>query len=386
MGEFEEKVRDAFDAELKTAQARPGLRQRVIANAVGTPRRRAFGFGAWMTPPRLALVGAAAAVLVVAGVGIRVATSQRTPAVAQHSPTPAAVLAFGKLPAPQFHPPTGLGSGGGGPTVVPYFGPATMTWSGQLPHVPSSAPVYRFSLPTPADEDAFAARLGARLQGSGGLPGSRTYSGPDGFIMFIGQDPVANEPVFIMNVQASPSGGQPVNEAGARAAADAELAHLGLTPSWSFSVQVSTFTPVGQSAPIYTFTYQRVIKLPGGLTAGEVDGNGDPSGIQVMVDANGNVLRLAGPLRLAEQSAKYPIRSGSSVTRDAISAPPVFPDLGPAPTVTLTKATLVYTVTRSGNTGYIEPAYLFTGTFSDHGATSEKRVLVPALPPGAVSP
>jgi len=383
MSEFEEKVRAAFDAELKTAQARPGLRQRVIANAVATPRRRGISFTAWLSPPRLALVGAAAAVLVVAGVGIRLATTQRTTVVAQHSPTPAPVLAFGKLPAPQLHPPIGLGGGGGGPTVVPYFGPATMTWSGQLPQVPISAPVYRFSLPTPADEDAFAARIGAKPQGNDQF--GRTYRGPDGFIMFIGTEPDANEPVFIMNLQASPSGGQPVNEAGARAVADAELAHLGLTPSWSFSVQVSSFAPVGQSAPMYTLTYQRVIRLSNGLIAGEVDGNGDPSGIQVMVDANGNVIRLAGPLRLAEQSAKYPIRSGTSATRDAINAPPVFPGSGPVPAVTLTKATLVYTVTHSDNTGYMEPAYLFTGTFPDQGVTSEKRVLVSALAPSGVS-
>src|ERR671936_670016 len=73
MGEFEEKVRAAFDAEVKRVPARPGLRQRVIANAVATPRGRQWGFTTWLTPPRLALVGAAAAVLIVAGIGIRAA-------------------------------------------------------------------------------------------------------------------------------------------------------------------------------------------------------------------------------------------------------------------------------------------------------------------------
>src|SRR5919108_2384586 len=98
MGEFEEKVRAAFDAELKRTPARPGLRERVIANAVATPRTRQSWVSLWLTPPRLAMVGAAAAVLIVAGIGFKVAT-QGAPITAQKSLTPS-VLAFGKLPAP----------------------------------------------------------------------------------------------------------------------------------------------------------------------------------------------------------------------------------------------------------------------------------------------
>lgn len=380
MSEFEDKVRAAFDAEIKRVPSRPGLRQRVIANAVATPRTRGARFGAWLTPPRLALVGAAAAVLVVAGVGIRLATVN-SPGIAKVSPTPsAAQLAFGKLPAPALHPPQGLGGGGGTTaSVVPYFGPATMTWSGQLPSVPRSAPVYRFQFPTDTDADAFAAKLGGTLTASESGQGPRTYRLPGGWTLSISfNDPVAGEPTFIMNAGTGPSGTQPLGEAAARAAADAELARRGLTPTWKFTVSVSTLPALVNGAPSYIVRYQRVIDVAPGVTAGEVDGNGDPSGIQVVVDSSGQALQIGGSLRLAEQSATYPLRPPSSVVSEALAAPPLQPQEGPVPAVTLTKVTLVYTVVHSDNVGYLEPAYLFTGTFTMKGPL-EKRVLVPAL-------
>lgn len=45
----------------------------------------------------------------------------------------------------------------------------------------------------------------------------------------------------------------------------------------------------------------------------------------------------------------------------------------------LTQAQLVYTAVRSGSQTYLEPGYLFTGTFGRDGLQYEKRVLVPAL-------
>jgi hypothetical protein len=53
--------------------------------------------------------------------------------------------------------------------------------------------------------------------------------------------------------------------------------------------------------------------------------------------------------------------------------------------VALTKIRLVYTVVSSGGVGYVEPAYLYTGTFGESGALNEKRVLVPAVAPSALS-
>src|SRR5260370_22694662 len=104
MADFEDKVKAAFDAEFERTRPRPGLRGRVIANDVATPRVRQRG---WLTARNLALVGAAAVVLVAAGIGLRNAT--QGPPVAT-KPTPAQ-LAFGKLPPPALHP--FLGKGGG---------------------------------------------------------------------------------------------------------------------------------------------------------------------------------------------------------------------------------------------------------------------------------
>jgi hypothetical protein len=54
------------------------------------------------------------------------------------------------------------------------------------------------------------------------------------------------------------------------------------------------------------------------------------------------------------------------------------------PAVNLTLATLVYTTVESDGIGYMEPAYLFTGTFSRSQDTLEKRVLIPAVAPSAL--
>jgi hypothetical protein len=383
MAEFDDKVKAAFDAEFERTRPRPGLRGRVIANAVATPRTRQ-GFGAWLTPPRLATVAAAVALLVVAGVGLRIATQGALP-TAKTSPSPSAAdLAFGKLPPPGLHPPTGLGGGGGAPTLVPYFGPAALTWSGQLPTAPSSAPVYRFALPTIGDDDAFASRLGAKLLSAGSGKGPRSYQGPDGYTMDISDDTVAGERVFVMNREPGPSPRQSLTEDGARSAADAELTRLGLTPSWNFTVQVSQFTPLGESVPIFVVQYQRLVQVSSTVTAGEVDGNGDPAGIQVMVDSGGRAIRVAGPLRLAEQPAAYPLRAPATVVHAAVTATPVTNESGSPPAVTLTQATLVYATVVSGGVGYMEPAYLFTGRFTLNGYPYEKRVLIPAVAPRAL--
>jgi hypothetical protein len=366
MADSEDKVKAAFDAEFARTRPRPGLRGRVIANAVATPRTGQRGFEAWLTRPRLAAVGAAAALLVLAGVGIRIATQGPSVAI---KPTPtAAQLAFGKLPSPGLHPPIGLGAGGGAPvTSQPYFGPATMTWSGQLPRIPSSAPVYRFTLPTPADEDAFARRLGATP-----------------YTLSIGPDPVAQEPTFRLSRETSPSPNQPFTDAAARTVADAELARLGLTPTWKAAIIVSRLNPSSDQPLIFVVQYQRLVPLTDGSFAGEVDGNGDPSGVQVVVDSGGHVLEISGILRVAEQSATYPLRPASGVVNAAVSATPITNESGQVPAVALTKVTLVYTTVESNGTGYMEPASLFTGTFTRGGYPFEKRVLIPAVAPSAL--
>jgi hypothetical protein len=382
MPEFDEKVKEAFDSEFERTRPRPGLRGRVIANAVATPRVRQR---VWLTPRNFAAVGAAAAVLVVAGIGLRNAT-QSGPIAVNTSPSPVP-LAFGKLPPPGLHPPQGLGAGGGGGVAtVPYFGPATMTWAGQLPKVLGSAPVYRFKLATNVDADALATRLGGTLLSAGSARDARSYKLPGGFVLSVSlSDAVAGEPTYFINTVSEPGPNRPFTEDAARKVADAELAKRGLTPSWPSKVQVIRFQ-AGPDGPIlFDVMYQRVIPLPGGTQAPEVDGNGDPAGIDVMVDSQGQLSRIAGILRLAEQSATYPLRAQSTVVKAAVTATPVQTgESGPVPAVTLTRVTLVYTTVSSGNVGYLEPAYLFTGTFTRNGFPYEKRVLIPALDPRAL--
>lgn len=385
MSEFEERIRDAFDAELNRTPARPGLRQRVIANAVATPRTRPSWFSLWLTPPRLAMVGAAAAVLVIAGIGFRVAM-QGTPITAQKSPTPS-VLAFGKLPAPALHPlPGGQGGPATTPTVLPYFGPANMAWAGTVPKAPSSAPVYGFNLPDAADADKFAARFGATLISADAGNGPRQYRLPNGSTLTVRLGDPTGEPTFDIERNAPPTGTVPLGESAARAAADAELARLRLTPSWKFAVSVTTLPPMVATGPEYVVQYQRLIDVSAGVTAGQVDSQGNPAGIQVVVDSSGAANSVSGVLRLAERSASYPVRSPSSAIHDAITSPPSEGQTFPTPNVSLTNVTLVYAVVTSGRVGYLEPAYLFTGQFTAAGSEWEKRVLVSALPASQLAP
>jgi len=364
MGDFEDKLRGAFDAELDRVPARPGLRQRVISNAVATPRNSRRSRGAWLTPPRLVPVALAAALLVVAGIGIRTAIQTSQP-IAQKPTSSPSVLAFGTLPPASLQLPIGFGGGGASqPTVVPYFGPATMTWSGHLPTVPPQAPVYRFTLPTIADEDAFAARIGATLLPPRSSKAPRAYSGPADYTTTIGADPSALEPVFNISRQPGAPAGQPV--------------------TWNFAVSPVELNP-SPTIAVYIVRYQRLIQVTPTTTAGEVDGQGDPAGIQVSVYSNGRVFQVSGVLRLAEESATYPLRAPSTAIPVALAATPLEgKSQPPSQAVSMTQAILVYTVVLSGAVGYIEPAYLFTGQFPLYGFTYEKRILVPALAPGAL--
>jgi hypothetical protein len=386
MPDFDEKVKAAFDAEFERTRPRPGLRGRVIANAVATPRTQR-GLRTWLTPPRLATLAAAAVLVLVVGVGVRIAT--QAPPIARVSPSPsAAQLAFGKLPPPALHPLMGFGGGGGGQVAaVPYFGPATMTWAGQLPSVPASAPVHRFTLPTTADADALAARLGGKLISAGSALEPRSYQLAGGFVLSVQMnDPVAGEPTYIINTGAEAGRNLPYTEDQARKVADAELAKRGLTPTWPSKVQLSKLQGSPAGPVLFVVMYQRVIPLSGGLQALEVDGNGNQSGIEVTVDSEGHLSRIAGIIRLSEQTATYPLRAPSTVVNAAVAATPAQSGgSGAAPAVTLNHVTLVYTTVTVNAVGYLEPAYYFTGTFDRDGYLQEKRVLIPALAASALA-
>ena len=74
-----------------------------------------------------------------------------------------------------------------------------------------------------------------------------------------------------------------------------------------------------------------------------------------------------------------PRRGGTHGTSSA-------PSSGLVPVVRITKAELVYTLVWGGDHSYYEPAYLFSGTFSNNGVPSVKRVLIPAVVPSFLTP
>lgn len=75
MGEFEDRLREAFHDELQRMPPPGGLRQRMIASALATPRSRwPTRMAALTTPRSLALAGAAAVALAAVIAGVYVLT------------------------------------------------------------------------------------------------------------------------------------------------------------------------------------------------------------------------------------------------------------------------------------------------------------------------
>ncbi len=388
MDELEVRLQRDADTVRRNAEPGPSLHRQIMARIEDrsaaqqpSPARR---WNPFRGQPRFAvLTAAAAATLVVAAVGIYASNRfNRTSA-------PAAALAFGKLPAPALKPPNELGGGGGTtPAVLPYYGPAVLSWAGPFPEPPGTVPVYRFTLPDRPADDAFAASLGAAA--TGGIPagpGLRQYSGT-GFTLVIGPRDRTGLPAFSLLPDTRRPNPRSLTNAQARATADALLKRFGLTPAWPSRVAISTFG--GGDQLFYTVEYQRLFDQGAGQQAGLVDGSGDAAGLQVLIAANAPSVQAVGPFPAAEQSASYPLRDQASLVKAALSAPaepfnPV-PGSGPSPTVKLTQVNLVYVFTMGGGFGYFEPAYLFTGTFVQGGQEYQKRVLVPAISGSAIRP
>jgi hypothetical protein len=330
------------------------------------------------------LAGAAAAVLlVVVVVGLYLATNRAYPP-ASDPVTPA----FGKLPAPVLNPPLGIGGVADSTALaIPYFGSAKLSWSGLPPKAIGTAPVERLTLPTPVELDAFARGVGGILTSAWAT--ARIYQLPGDYNMVINYDnPVGVEPNFVINrLKAVTPAVAPVSTDAARTAADAFLRAHGLTPAWDNAVIVTRSSSL--SVTVFSVLYQREI-LVGSSRVPEVDRSGSPQGILVEVESGGQVVSADGVVRLAAQSATYGLRPPASAVPDALVAPPAmapdqFPSLSPFPTVALTREQLVYIAVAAGSgTTYLEPAFLFTGTFTQGGTDFEKRVLVPALVTSAI--
>ena len=88
------------------------------------------------------------------------------------------------------------------------------------------------------------------------------------------------------------------------------------------------------------------------------------------------------PPNLSE--SPYPSRQpGDAFTEAAGRAAAANPS-GRQAEATLTQARLVYVAVVAGGQGYLEPAYLFTGTYRNGGAPLAAQVLVPALAASAL--
>ncbi|HSR25005.1 MAG TPA: hypothetical protein VLW53_15730 [Candidatus Eisenbacteria bacterium] len=80
----------------------------------------------------------------------------------------------------------------------------------------------------------------------------------------------------------------------------------------------------------------------------------------------------------------YPTRQPGDAFVDAAGRGAAANQTGQQAEATLTQARLVYVAVVAGGQGYLEPAYLFTGTYRNGGAPLAAQVLVPALAASAL--
>jgi hypothetical protein len=347
-------------------------------------------------------VTALAAVLIVAiGIGVLAqsgfrlhfggaSTATSTSALPPGSNFAMAPNSFGRLPSVALYPgvpaPHVKGSPypveDGQPSVeaIPtnlYFGPATLSWTGQFPPPVGQALVSRYQEPTQAGADQFATSLGAtssnQAQDASGYLG--IYTG-QGFSLAISSSRSVppREPRFnLVPIGTAPGGGD------AKTAATSFLATHSLMPTWPYAVDISS---TGDQVRVQ---FDRAFPLPNGEAAYLVGGLGERYGIDVFLQG-GQPPIADGPLPLNLESASYPLITASRAIQLAVTSSPTGPQvISPTPVVKLDKVELVYAVAVSGAQGFYEPAYLFSGTFQYEGQTMVKRVLVPAVDPSQLN-
>ena len=374
-----EALQRQLDDAFETTRPRRGFEDELWLRI---QRRRPFGerlrdvlgglLGGFREAPAIPLAAVALLLIVVVGVGVL--NSGLSPFGAKHESLSAgapnsdrgsaggAYLA-GTIPTPALHPglvdtaSTNVGSTSA-PAVAAesnlYYGPANLVWGGTFPADSVSAPVLIYTEPTPnqakTDTGVFGPPQGVTIQTRPGVA------------------QLPREPIFIATetgAGVSP-GTDPV------AAADSFLSAHGLVPPWPNNVFVI------QSNGVARVIYQRGFSLPSSDVAYLVNWNGDRYGLEVDI-VNGK-RTAAGPLPLGLQSVSLPLISNSDAAHLAVSEPPASTQsFSATPTVNLDTVELVYALAISGQNGFYEPAYLFSGTFTYNGQTYVKRVLVPLV-------
>jgi hypothetical protein len=393
---LQRQLDDAFETTRPRAGFEDDLWSRMQARRPVWERVRDFFAGLLASVRRVpAAPAAAVAVVLVLAIGIGI-ISLRGPggsgagstATSRDSGTApfagAASGAFGRLPAPALRPvpnadtaPKTAGPGGaaaGQSTVGLYFGPATLVWAGQFNIQATTAPVYRYTEPTTAAADQFAASVGASRQpGPTGQAGLGSYSGT-GFVLGVtGTTPSPlREPFFFLTPDRSTL---PAPGPSATDTADAFLAAHNLVPAWPYVV---ANVP---SADVVRVLYLRQFAVQGVGQVYMVDGLGERHGLEVDL-RGGQPLQAAGPLPVTLDTADYPLISTGQAVKAALASSPTGPaSIEPTPTVQLTTVELVYALAVGGDHSFYEPAFLFSGTFTYNGVTYVKRVLVPAVAP-----
>jgi hypothetical protein len=377
------RPRRGFEDELWVRmQARRPIWQRIRDSLVG------FGNGMWQAPA--VPLGVLAAVLIVvigAGILLNGGLRHETPAslsTGGGAYAPNADTQFGHVPSPALHP--GLvdkathGSAdmtspernpSAGPPANLYFGPATLSWTGQLGSDLESAPVLRYLEPTKGDADRFAASLGA----TGNQPAPQgylgSYVGPDFDLSLRSTVPqLPREPFFVITPGGSgaPAGTDP------RDIATAFLAAHHLTPTWPYVVRLV------QSGDQAVVQYERGVDVPGRGVSYLIDWNGEPYGIEVDIKGS-RVTAVNGLIPLSLDAAShYRLLTNAQAVQQALASKPASTqEIKPTPVVNLDRVELVYALAVAGNYGYYVPAYMFSGTFQFNGQTYVKRVLVPLV-------
>jgi hypothetical protein len=270
------------------------------------------------------------------------------------------VPTFGPLPPPA--------QDNSAPSMV--ASPVTYVWAGQLNLSITTAPVFRYQEPTVNAADAFATSLGAALDSRpAGFLGSYRASTYTLTVRGTVQTPPSSPAYFIL----ANSGMPDIDAAGAsnQGLADIFLAGHSLIPQWPYTVAVET---TGGAVKV---VYQRQFEVTGYGAAHLVDSNGVPFGLEVDLSGRKPVL-ASGLLPVSLETADYKIIGADRAIRLATSGNTSGPSV---PTVQLNKAELVYVLVPAGDHSFYEPAFLFTGTLQVNGATTVRRVLVPAVDP-----
>jgi hypothetical protein len=256
-----------------------------------------------------------------------------------------------------------------------FAGPATLVWAGDLKVTATTLPVYRYAEPTRAQADSFAASVGALPLTDVAQGGIGVYAGRDFTMVVLAS--VAQPPkepyVNVSDLKSTvASSGDSV------AVATAYLAVHRLLPTWPYATDVQT------NGGTVRVNFLRIFDVPGVGQANLVDSGGNRYGTEVDFAPSAAGAFEKAPMPLTLEPATYPIISGDQAIR-SLGASSAASGAG-VPVVRITKAELVYVLVWGGDHSYYEPAYLFSGTFSNNGVPSVKRVLVPAVIASLLTP